>query len=95
MKDKMFHIEIKDNSTGKVLLEADTSAIIGTFDDGARTRSMSYTNCKGKDLIAIFNAEQKNLRISMTDEDHDDTLWKMALRMWLADIVTDEEMFKS
>lgn len=95
MKDKMFHIEVKDNNTGEVLLEADTSAIVGTIDDGARTRSMSYTNCKGADLVAIFKAEQKNLRVCMTDEDHDDRLWKMALQMWLGEIIADEEGFKS
>lgn len=95
MKDKLFHIEIKNNNTGEVLLKADTSAIVGTIDGGDHTISMCYTHCKGSDLIKIFMAEQKNLRKSMTDENHNDTLWKMTLQMWLDNIIKDEETLKS
>ena len=49
---KKFHITITDNETGEVLVDQDTSAIIGALDNDESTRNIAYTCCNTIDLAA-------------------------------------------
>ena len=47
-----FQITIKNQETGEVLVDINTNAIIGAVDNGAGTRVIGLTDCKGHDLAA-------------------------------------------
>ena len=90
--EKMFHIVIKDNSTGEIRVDKDTCCIMGAIDaDDNHSLGMSYTNCTGKTLLGNFNAMMKAARMSMTDKDGDDTLFKMSLMTYLDKLMEDKE----
>ena len=45
-----FHITITNNKTGETLHDADVCAIIGAFNDGARTGCVCLTSCDAFDI---------------------------------------------
>ena len=47
-----FHITIKNNETEETIIDIDTSAIIGSVDDGESTRVLCFTDCDGLSLAA-------------------------------------------
>lgn len=90
--EKMFHIVIKDNSTGEIRVDRDTCCIMGAIDaDDNHSLGMSYTNCTGKTLLGNFNAMMRAARMSMTDKDGGDTLFKMSLMTYLDELTKEEE----
>ena len=90
--EKIFHIVIKDNNTGEILVDKDTCCIMGAIDvDDKRSFGMTYTNCTGKTLLANFIVMMKAARVSMTNKDGDDTLFKMSLTTYLDELMKEEE----
>lgn len=96
MKDeneKVFHIVVKDNSTGEILVDKDTCCIMGVIDvDDDHSAGMSYTNCTGKTLLANFIVMMHTARSSMTNKDGSDELFKMSLMTCLDELMKEEEM---
>lgn len=91
--EKIFHIVIKDNSTGEILVDKDTCCIMGAIDvDDEHSFGMTYTNCTGKTLLANFTVMMKAARMSMTNKDGDDTLFKMSLMTYLEKLMKEEEV---
>lgn len=96
MKDeneKVFHIVVKDNSTGEILVDKDTCCIMGVIDvDDARSAGMSYTDCTGKTLLDNFIVMMHTARSSMTNRDGSDALFKMSLMTYLGELMKEEEV---
>lgn len=89
----MFHIVIKDNSTGEILVDKDTCCIMGAIDvDDDHSAGVSYTNCAGKTLLANFIAMMHTARSSMTNKDGSDALFKMSLMTYLDELMKEEEV---
>lgn len=90
--EKMFHIVIKDNSTGEILVDKDTCCIMGAVDvDDNHSFGMTYTNCTGKTLLDNFTVMMRAARVSMTTKDGDDTLFKMSLTTYLNELMEDKK----
>lgn len=90
--EKMFHIVIKDNSTGEIRVDKDTCCITGAIDvDDDHSMGISYTNCIGKTLSDNFIAMMKAARMSMTNKDGSDALFKMSLMAYLEELMEDKK----
>lgn len=54
-----FHITIKNNETGEILVDDDTCAIIGALDRGEGTGCLGFTVCGPVDLAATATGALK------------------------------------
>lgn len=61
-----FHITITNNVTGDVLVDQDTSAIIGSCDcPGDSTRCLTFTSCDDIELLATITGALEVVEIQL------------------------------
>ena len=57
--EKRFHITIKNNETGEILNDIDTSCLIGAIDIGEGNTSIAFTHCNAISLVTTILAAKK------------------------------------
>jgi len=62
-----FHITIRDNASGEVLVDLDTCAIIGALDHGPGTRVFCKTKCGSVELAATAAGALQAAGVAMAD----------------------------
>lgn len=87
---KKFNIVIKDLETGAEIVNAETNAIVGSFEAGERgAAAMAFVSCKGSELLqALGGAEDVIEKIYV---EHPELLIKLRTRELLDLIKTVEE----
>lgn len=55
------HITIKDNATGKILVDQDTAAIFGAYEEDGATTSVGFSRCGVEDGMATMLGALKSV----------------------------------
>lgn len=58
-----FHITIKDNETGEIMHDSDTTAIIGAFDSQDKTECIAAIECNPMTLASTVNGVKSVLEV--------------------------------
>lgn len=60
---KKFHITIKNNETGEITHDLDTSAIVAGILDDDGSYSVSATSCNALELLQTVNSAEKAINL--------------------------------